>query len=49
MSEMRTELSQLGEFGLIDRINSKFSISQPTTLKGIGDDAALLMPAVILC
>ncbi|MBP9924802.1 MAG: thiamine-phosphate kinase [Cyclobacteriaceae bacterium] len=42
MSEMRTELSQLGEFGLIDRINSKFSISQPTTLKGIGDDAAII-------
>lgn len=39
---MRTELSQLGEFGLIDRINSKFSISQPTTLKGIGDDAAII-------
>jgi thiamine-monophosphate kinase len=42
MSEMRTELSQLGEFGLIDHITSKFSISQPTTLKGIGDDAAII-------
>ncbi len=42
MSENRTELSQLGEFGLIDHINSKFSISQPSTIKGIGDDAAII-------
>jgi thiamine-monophosphate kinase len=42
MSENRTELSQLGEFGLIDRIKSKFSNSQLTTLKGIGDDAAII-------
>ncbi|MCW5909449.1 MAG: thiamine-phosphate kinase [Cyclobacteriaceae bacterium] len=42
MSENRTELSQLGEFGLIERINSKFPISNATTLTGIGDDAAVI-------
>lgn len=42
MSENRTELSQLGEFGLIDRIKSKFPISNSSTLTGIGDDAAVI-------
>jgi len=42
MSEIRSEISQLGEFGLIDRIQSKVEIFQPSTLKGIGDDAAVL-------
>lgn len=42
MSENRTELSQLGEFGLIERINSKFQNTNPSTLTGIGDDAAII-------
>lgn len=42
MSENRTELSQLGEFGLIDRIKQQFPVTNATTLKGIGDDAAIL-------
>jgi thiamine-monophosphate kinase len=42
MNENRTELSQLGEFGLIDRIKSKFQNQNSTTIKGIGDDAAIL-------
>ena len=42
MNEERTELSNLGEFGLIDRIKQKFTIQNATSLKGIGDDAALL-------
>jgi len=42
MGENRTELSQLGEFGLIDRINSKFQSRNASTLKGIGDDAAMI-------
>jgi thiamine-monophosphate kinase len=42
MNENRTELSQLGEFGLIERIKSKFSITNGTTLVGIGDDAAII-------
>jgi thiamine-monophosphate kinase len=42
MSENRIEISQLGEFGLIDRINGKFTLGNPTSLKGIGDDAAVI-------
>jgi len=42
MSEKRTELSKLGEFGLIDHIKSKFTVSNARTIKGIGDDAAVI-------
>ena len=42
MDEKRTEISQLGEFGLIDRIANNFSLHQSTSLKGIGDDAAVI-------
>lgn len=38
----RTSLSELGEFGLIDRISKQFENRQPSTVKGIGDDAAIL-------
>jgi thiamine-monophosphate kinase len=38
----KTSLSQLGEFGLIDHLTKNFQITQPSTLKGIGDDAAVL-------
>jgi thiamine-monophosphate kinase len=38
----RTPLSQLGEFGLIDHLTKNFEINQPSTLTGIGDDAAIL-------
>jgi len=38
----RTSLSDLGEFGLIDHLTQHFSITQESTLKGIGDDAAIL-------
>jgi thiamine-monophosphate kinase len=38
----RTSLSQLGEFGLIDHLTKYFTVQQPSTLKGIGDDAAVL-------
>jgi len=36
------KLSDLGEFGLIDRIASRYTTSHASTLKGIGDDAAVL-------
>lgn len=42
MAEKRTELSELGEFGLIERIQSKFQNYGPFTLLGIGDDAAVV-------
>jgi thiamine-monophosphate kinase len=41
-SPARTSLSQLGEFGLIDHLTNQFEITQTSTLKGIGDDAAVL-------
>lgn len=40
--EKRTEISDLGEFGLINRIASSFENGRATTLLGIGDDAAIL-------
>jgi len=42
MSEKRTELSELGEFGLIDHLTKKFENKNSSTIKGIGDDAAVL-------
>ena len=41
-SPQRTSIAQLGEFGLIDHLTANFTISQPSTIKGIGDDAAIL-------
>ena len=41
-SQQRTSIAQLGEFGLIDHLTKNFTITQPSTLKGIGDDAAIL-------
>ena len=38
----RTSIAQLGEFGLIEHLTKKFSVTRPSTLKGIGDDAAVL-------
>ncbi len=37
-----TALSELGEFGLIDRLTKDFRIYHPETLRGIGDDAAVI-------
>ena len=38
----RTEIAELGEFGLIDRVCAPFEPQQKTTVKGCGDDAAVL-------
>ena len=38
----RTEISTLGEFGLIRHLTKDLKPVQPSTLKGIGDDAAVL-------
>lgn len=38
----RTPVSQLGEFGLIDHLTKSFDIKHSSTLKGIGDDSAVL-------
>jgi thiamine-monophosphate kinase len=37
-----TELSELGEFGLIKHLTQFIELSQPSTLKGVGDDAAVI-------
>jgi thiamine-monophosphate kinase len=42
MSEKRTEISELGEFGLIDKLAKSVTLKNASTLKGIGDDAAVL-------
>ena len=41
-NQQRTDLSQLGEFGLIEHLTKHFEIKQESTVKGIGDDAAVL-------
>lgn len=38
----RQPVSDLGEFGLINHLTKHFKISQQTTVKGVGDDAAVL-------
>lgn len=38
----RTEISTYGEFGLIKHLTEKFKIQNDSTLKGVGDDAAVL-------
>lgn len=38
----RTELSALGEFGLIDHLTSNLKTFHKSTLKGVGDDAAVI-------
>ena len=38
----RTEISELGEFALIDRLTEGFAPAHPTTLKAVGDDAAVI-------
>ncbi|GAA4309064.1 thiamine-phosphate kinase [Pontixanthobacter gangjinensis] len=40
--ESRTNLSELGEFGLIDHLTKNFSPKLESTVKAIGDDAAVL-------
>lgn len=42
MSDKRTELSDLGEFGLIDKLTNQFTTHVSTTIKGVGDDAAVI-------
>lgn len=38
----RTSISDMGEFGLIEHLTKNFEIKHQTTIKGIGDDAAVL-------
>ncbi len=38
----RTEIASLGEFGLINHLTQNLSLTNPSSLKGVGDDAAVL-------
>ena len=38
----RTSISELGEFGLIDHLTQHFEITQKSTVKGVGDDGAVV-------
>ncbi len=42
MNSPRTEISSIGEFGLIDRIKSKVKSIHSSTVLGIDDDAAII-------
>ena len=37
-----TELDELGEFGLIDQLTQDFPLRNASSLKGVGDDAAVI-------
>lgn len=41
-NQQRTPLSDYGEFGLIDHLTKNFKPKHKSTIKGIGDDAAIL-------
>lgn len=38
----KTEIAHLGEFGLIDHLTKNIKLTHPSTIKGAGDDAAVL-------
>src|SRR6266567_6597954 len=42
MNESHTEISSLGEFGLIDHLTRNFEIQNASTIVGVGDDAAVI-------
>ncbi|MDE7081439.1 MAG: thiamine-phosphate kinase [Muribaculaceae bacterium] len=41
---MSTEISTLGEFGLIDRLTREFPLVNKSSVLGVGDDAAIIAP-----
>jgi thiamine-monophosphate kinase len=40
--QLKTPVSQLGEFGLIEHLTKNFKLKQITSVKGVGDDAAII-------
>ena len=38
----RTEIAELGEFGLIKHLTESIQLTQPTSKRGVGDDAAVI-------
>lgn len=49
MKSEHKSISSLGEFGLIKHLTEKFQINHNSTLKGIGDDAAVINYAANMC
>lgn len=50
--KQRTEIASLGQFGLIDLLTRDFTSANASTLRGVGDDAAVVEPPqgeVMLC
>ena len=41
-NQSKTELSQLGEFGLIRHLTKHIELKNPSSLKGVGDDGAVI-------
>ena len=41
-NQEKTDIERLGEFGLINHLTKNIKISQKSTVKGVGDDAAVL-------
>lgn len=39
-----TQIGKLGEFGLIKKLTEQIVLKQPSTIKGVGDDAAVIAP-----
>lgn len=48
MEEKRTDVNTLGEFGLIDHLTNDTVLYNKETIKGVGDDAAVMAPAEAL-
>jgi thiamine-monophosphate kinase len=42
MSEQRTEISTLGEFGLIEHLTQNIELQNASSIVGVGDDAAVI-------
>lgn len=42
MSEKRTEIADLGEFGLIDHLTKNIELHHASTILGVGDDGAVI-------
>ena len=40
--EKRTELQEFGEFGLIKHLTRNIKLKNPSSLRGVGDDAAVI-------
>ena len=42
VEEKQTEISSLGEFGLIDRLTKDIELVNSSSKKGVGDDCAVM-------